>query len=80
MNANRLVNYALVASLVAVWAIMMHEEFSEPPPAQVQTVKQQRRQDIANSSFCIKLHGPGAKYYWDANGVLVCEPKPKDQK
>ena len=77
MNAHRLVDYALVASLVAVWAIMMHEEFSEPPPAQVQTVKQQRRQDIANSSFCIKLHGPGAKYYWDANGVLVCEPKPK---
>ena len=77
MTAHRLVNYALVASLVAVWAIMMHEEFSEPPPKQVQTVKQQRRQDIANSSFCIKLHGPGARYHWDANGVLVCEPKPK---
>ena len=80
MTAHRLVDYALVASLVAVWAIMMHEEFSEPPTPEVQTVKQQRRQDIANSSFCIKLHGPGAKYYWNAEGVLICEPKPKEQK
>ena len=80
MTAHRLVDYALVASLVAVWAIMMHEEFSEPPTPEVQTVKQLRRQDIANSSFCIKLHGPGARYNWNKDGVLVCERKPKELK